>query len=36
VRALSKATAGLNSQLAVALDTDARTAFIKGLPADHP
>jgi hypothetical protein len=36
VRASRKVTAGLNSQLAVALDTDARTALIKGLPADHP
>jgi hypothetical protein len=32
VRASRKATAGLNSQLALVLDTDAGTVFIKGLP----
>ena len=30
------ARAGLNSQLAVVLDTDAGVVFIKGLRADHP
>ncbi len=32
VRASRKATAGLNSQLAVVLDTDAGSVFVKGLP----
>ena len=36
VRASRKATTGLNSQLAVVLDTDAGTVFAKGLPMDHP
>ncbi len=30
------ASTGLNSQLAVVLDTDAGVVFIKGLRADHP
>ncbi len=32
VRASRKATAGLNSQLALILDADAGTVFVKGLP----
>ena len=36
VRASRKTTTSLNSQLAVVLDTDAGTAFVKGLPLDHP
>jgi len=30
------ASTGLNSQLAVVLDTDAGGVFVKGLRADHP
>ncbi len=36
VRAARTASAGLNSQLAVILDTDASAVFVKGLPLDHP
>jgi len=36
VRAVRAVNAGLNSQLAVALDTDAGWVFVKGLRVDHP
>jgi hypothetical protein len=36
VHAARPASAGLNSQLAVVLDTDAGTVFVKGLRVDHP
>ncbi len=36
VHAARTASAGLNSQLAVVLDTDAGTVFVKGLRVDHP
>jgi hypothetical protein len=36
VRAVRTINAGLNSQLAVVLDTDAGWVFVKGLRADHP
>ena len=36
VRAARTADAGLNSQLALVLDTDAGTVFVKGLRIDHP
>ena len=36
VRAARTVGAGLNSQLAVALETEAGTVFVKGLRADHP
>lgn len=36
VRGARTASAGLNSQLALVLDTDAGTVFVKGLRADHP
>jgi hypothetical protein len=36
VRAARTVSAGLNSQLATVLDTDAGTVFVKGLRVDHP
>lgn len=36
VRAVRTVNAGLNSQLAVVLDTDAGWVFVKGLRVDHP
>jgi hypothetical protein len=36
VHAARTADAGLNSQLAVVLDTEAGTVFVKGLRVDHP
>jgi hypothetical protein len=36
VRAARTVDAGLNSQLAVVLDTDAGRLFVKGLRLDHP
>ncbi len=36
VRAARTVSTGLNSQLAVILDTDAGTVFVKGLPLAHP
>ncbi len=36
MHAARTASTGLNSQLAVVLDTDAGIVFIKGLRADHP
>jgi hypothetical protein len=36
VRATRTARMGMNSQLAVILDTDTGTVFDKGLPVDHP
>jgi hypothetical protein len=36
VRAARTVEAGLNSQLAVVLDTDAGWLFVKGLRLDHP
>jgi hypothetical protein len=36
VHAARTASAGLNSQLATVLDTDAGTVFVKGLRVDHP
>jgi len=36
VRAARTVGAGPNSQLAVALETEAGTVFVKGLRADHP
>ena len=36
VRAVRPVNAGLNSQLAVVLDTDAGWVFVKGLRVDHP
>ena len=36
VRAARTASTGLNSQLAVILDTHTGAVFVKGLPLDHP
>jgi hypothetical protein len=36
VRAVRTVSAGLNSQLAVVLDTSTGWVFVKGLRADHP
>ena len=36
VRAVCTVDAGLNSQLAVVLDTDSGWVFVKGLRVDHP
>ena len=36
VHRVRTATAGLNSRLALVLDTGSGSVFVKGLPADHP